>query len=677
MGTVAVAALCRELTADRRTDGELLAAFTSGDSEAAFSELIRRHGPLVWGACRRLLPNPDDAEDAFQAAFLVLVRRAHRLTRSPALGPWLHRVAVWTARNVRRKNARRFARHEPLPDHLNDPAAPPDPDLKADLDAALLALPSRYRQSIILCHLQGFTRREAAERLGCAEGTLSAWLHRGLAKLRTALRDFEPLKLPALALAVPPTLAASTAHAAVATAVAGAALPPAVHSLVEGVLHMFWVKKATAATVALFATFALGVGMGVSSRGDHSAATAGDGPALGKPELTQPKPPGGQVPRVEVLEKAIRTKESALRVLEQECQVIQQRVDARRASKVAPERLEADIEALERVKEVCGALSAQIEGLRAKLEVAKAQPPAAPAARALAKEIAELEARLAIATERYENALRSANTAAATTLPEAAARSREDADYAAAEMKLLKDKLNSLKAASAEEKLAKPKPAPADPFAKPPATEIDEKLRELRKQLDQLQDERQKLDSLKKQTDEQAAKLDKQVHDILEAAKMLQAKRAELDRKVEAAKPGAYLELKVSGNRVADTPQGSLALTETDASGKPIGTAVLREQAMLQKFLARAKADPTAPKELRVTIDPDATLTGWPVAALKACEAAGYTSVKFTGYVFGGGFPMPLKPDQKGEVGGYKHHQGAEKKPSELIKEIEEGMRRF
>lgn len=417
MGTVA--ALCRELTADRRTDGELLVAFTSGDSEAAFSELIHRHGPLVWGACRRLLPNPADAEDAFQAAFLVLVRRARRLTHYPALGPWLHRVAVWTAHNVRRKNARRVAKQCPLPDHLSDPAAPPDPDLKADLDAALLALPSRYRESIILCHLQGFSRREAAERLGCAEGTLSAWLHRGLAKLRDRLRDFEPLKLPALALAVPPALAASTAHAATATAVAGAAIPPAIHSLVEGVLHMFWVKKATAASVALFATFALGVGIGVGSRTEFSGAVAGDGPTG----------PGLKV-------------------------------------KSAPSERE--------------------------------------------RQIAELQAQLAIATERYERALQSANTAAAATLPDAAARFRKDADYAVAETKRLKEKLAVLKAAKAKP-AAEPQP--------PAAAEINEKLHALRRQLAQLQDERAKLDSLKKQTDEQAAKLDEQVRDILEAAK--------------------------------------------------------------------------------------------------------------------------------------------------------------
>ena len=119
---------------------------------------------------------------------------------------------MWTARNVRRKNARRFARQGTLPEHVSDPNAPPDTDLKSDLDSALLALPSRYRDSIILCHLQGFSRREAAEQLGCAEGTLSAWLHRGLAKLRDRLRDFDP-KLLSVAIAVPAMLSANTARA--------------------------------------------------------------------------------------------------------------------------------------------------------------------------------------------------------------------------------------------------------------------------------------------------------------------------------------------------------------------------------------------------------------------------------------------------------------------------------
>ncbi|MBN9524018.1 sigma-70 family RNA polymerase sigma factor, partial [bacterium] len=111
-----LAALFRRIDPDPRRDGELLAAFLAEHDEPAFAELVRRHGPLVWGACRRVLPDEADAEDAFQATFLVLVRRAGRLTAATTIGPWLLTVAALTARNVRRKNARRLARAAELHD---------------------------------------------------------------------------------------------------------------------------------------------------------------------------------------------------------------------------------------------------------------------------------------------------------------------------------------------------------------------------------------------------------------------------------------------------------------------------------------------------------------------------------------------------------------------------------
>jgi len=120
-----LAALFRRTAADPRADGPLLAAFADHRDEPAFAELVRRHGPLVWGACRRALPDPADAEDAFQATFLVLVRRARRLTGAATVGPWLLKVAVLTARNARRKNARRLARTGPLPDVPDPRPAPP------------------------------------------------------------------------------------------------------------------------------------------------------------------------------------------------------------------------------------------------------------------------------------------------------------------------------------------------------------------------------------------------------------------------------------------------------------------------------------------------------------------------------------------------------------------------
>src|SRR5262245_26742622 len=158
-------------TADS-TDRDLLGRFLGARDEAAFAEIVRRHGPLVYGTCRRVLVNPADAEDAFQATFLVLARRAARLSAHDTLGPWLHRVAVWTAQNVRRQQARLAARRRPL---LDEPPAPAAPEQQAehDLDTALLRLPERWRAAVVLCHLQGLSRREAARQLGCPEGTLS------------------------------------------------------------------------------------------------------------------------------------------------------------------------------------------------------------------------------------------------------------------------------------------------------------------------------------------------------------------------------------------------------------------------------------------------------------------------------------------------------------------------
>jgi RNA polymerase sigma factor (sigma-70 family) len=164
-------------------DRELVRRFAATRDAEAFGELVRRHGPVVFGVCRRMLANPHGAEDASQATFLVLVRRAGQLTDREALGPWLFQVAVWTARNVRRGNRRRAAVELEQDVPAREPRKPPG----VDLDPARLALPPKYRPPLILCYLQGLSRREAAARLGCPEGTLSALLSRALKKLRDRL----------------------------------------------------------------------------------------------------------------------------------------------------------------------------------------------------------------------------------------------------------------------------------------------------------------------------------------------------------------------------------------------------------------------------------------------------------------------------------------------------------
>jgi DNA-directed RNA polymerase specialized sigma24 family protein len=262
----------RHAPPDRRPDDALLAAFLADHDERAFAEVVRRHGPVVWGACRRLLPDPEDAEDAFQAAFLVLVRRGYRTTAP--LGPWLHRVGVLTARGVRRRNARRLARTGTLP---ADVAGPPAPD-PIDVDGLLLRLPEKYRAAVVLCCLEGLSEREAADRVGCPVGTLSARLSRGLARLR-ARAGGDPRVLLAVTGAVPASTAAAAVRTAVVVRVASSAgaVPAPVSSLAEGVVRML--RLGTAARLAAVALVAA-VGFGlVALAADPSQNPAAKPPA--------------------------------------------------------------------------------------------------------------------------------------------------------------------------------------------------------------------------------------------------------------------------------------------------------------------------------------------------------------------------------------------------------------
>ncbi len=256
------------------TDRELLDRFRAARDGAAFAELVRRYGPLVWGACRRRLTNAEDAEDAFQATFLVLLRRAERLNGTAPLGPWLYQVAVMTARNVVRGNRRRAAVTGPMGHEV--PA--PEPGHAAehpDLDAALLALPERDRAAVVLCHLQGLTRREAAERLGCPEGTLSARLNRAMQRLRARLGGGAPVVLAAPAVTLPAGLASATVRSATiysTSALGTVGVSPAVVGLTDGVLHMIWMKKVmTAAVAAVLVVGAGAFALGTAGRSENVA----------------------------------------------------------------------------------------------------------------------------------------------------------------------------------------------------------------------------------------------------------------------------------------------------------------------------------------------------------------------------------------------------------------------
>lgn len=163
------------------TDGELLEAYLTRRDEAAFECLIWRHGPAVLGACRRILQNEIDAEDAFQATFLVLIRKAATVRPRGAVGAWLYGVACHVARKSRATAAVRRARE--MSSGLPIPREPADPDLRSAIDFEINRLPEKYRAPIVLCELQEQSIADAARQLGWPQGTLASRLSRGRAVL--------------------------------------------------------------------------------------------------------------------------------------------------------------------------------------------------------------------------------------------------------------------------------------------------------------------------------------------------------------------------------------------------------------------------------------------------------------------------------------------------------------
>jgi RNA polymerase sigma factor (sigma-70 family) len=258
------------------TDVQLLECFIARRDEAAFEALVRRHGPMVLGVCRRVLRHAQDAEDAFQATFLVLVRKAAGLGRRELLGNWLYGVAYRTALDARAAAARRRARERRL-DPMREPEAREEPDACRDLrpllDQELARLPDKYRAAIVLCDLQGGTRREVARQLGIPVGTLSGRLttaRRLLARrlARHGLALSAGLLTAALSEAtaspgLPPPLVAkavATAVAAGSGAAAGASLQ--VTALAERVLKAMLVNDWKIITAVVMAAAVI-VGAGL------------------------------------------------------------------------------------------------------------------------------------------------------------------------------------------------------------------------------------------------------------------------------------------------------------------------------------------------------------------------------------------------------------------------------
>ncbi|MBN9522271.1 sigma-70 family RNA polymerase sigma factor [bacterium] len=257
MAPAPLAALARRLTPP--ADADLLARYSRERDDGAFAELVRRHGPAVLAVCRRLTGHAHDAEDAFQAVFVVLARKADRLGPGVPLGSWLFGAAVRTARKAAARAWRRGA-HETLaadvPDVPDRPTEPFDPDAVRAVLEEVGRLSAAYRAAVVLCELEGRSRAAAARELGIAEGTLSSRLaaaRRHLARRLTA-RGFGPAALVALAPVVVPRRLAAAALLASTDRV-----PPAVRTLARGALPIMDVSRLSIAPVlaALAAAAAL------------------------------------------------------------------------------------------------------------------------------------------------------------------------------------------------------------------------------------------------------------------------------------------------------------------------------------------------------------------------------------------------------------------------------------
>ena len=276
---------------DERSDGELLERFVARRDQAAFEALLRRHASLVWSVCRRVLGDPHDAEDAFQATFLILSRKAGSLDPSRTIANWLYTVACHVSLRARGVAGRRREREKNAMKTSEPTTVSPEnvwADLQPRLDQELSRLPAKYREPIVLCYLEGRTEQEAARLLGCALGTVS-WR---LVRARDLLRD----RLGRRGLTVTSgvlggLLAAHAAQAAptavVTSTVSMAAAPGAasahVAALSKGVMNAMGIAKIKLFAASLAAAFGL-AGSGLAA---HHAWVAEERPVVLEEKATR------------------------------------------------------------------------------------------------------------------------------------------------------------------------------------------------------------------------------------------------------------------------------------------------------------------------------------------------------------------------------------------------------
>jgi RNA polymerase sigma factor (sigma-70 family) len=295
------------------TDRELLERFVHGHQDAAFAAMVNRHGPLVLGVCRRILKNADDAEDACQATFLLLFRKATSIRKGEALSSWLHGVAFRAANNLRRSLARR-----PASATSKVTARPADPadlltwrEVLAALDEEINRLPKQFRGPLLLCYCEDKSRDEAAQELGVSLSQLRGRLARGRELLRTRLTRrgitlsaamfCAVLGQKAAFAALAPALAASLVKAATPVGTSTAIVPRGAISaeaaaLANGILRWRTITTMRILTMLLLAlcTVCLGAGL-IPYQADLPQHQPEAKPSPRKGMSDQPPPPGDRV----------------------------------------------------------------------------------------------------------------------------------------------------------------------------------------------------------------------------------------------------------------------------------------------------------------------------------------------------------------------------------------------
>jgi RNA polymerase sigma factor (sigma-70 family) len=388
-------------------DADLLERFVACREETAFIEIVRRHGPMVLGVCQRLLPNPHDAEDAFQATFLVLAAKPHAVGQPAALANWLFGVARRTALRLHVDSARR-SRHERRA--ARSEALAPESlwfDVRPLLDAEVARLPGRCREVFVLCCLEGRTHEEAARLLGCAAGTVASRLSRARERLRGRLaRRGLTLTVAAAFLAageaeaaVSPELLAAVVKAAAPSSIvalsAAGSISPRVAALTQGVLRAMWIAKLKVASALVLAASIVSFGAGLvlspaAPPTKETAVTPPKPPAPdvaandgGKKEVTAPaappKPPAEDDRKAKDDEKlpSQPPATASAQDLQDEIELLEARLEVKRAeleaAKLTSDRAKADVDRADKLMANKAIAREEYDSLRSALVAAEAQ----------------------------------------------------------------------------------------------------------------------------------------------------------------------------------------------------------------------------------------------------------------------------------------------------------------